>query len=476
MDVTDETDNPPGDRTTGDEPTVERAQAATSLGHECRLQGMLAMPLVATSLAELGMWYTDAMVVGRLGNVELAAVSLSGLLVWEIILAGVAVISMVGVIVGKAFGQGDRVASRRALQQGLWVAVTLTPPAMLVTWFLVDALAYTNQDPEVLVLGEEYLHAMVWAIPPMLCYAALQHFLTGLSRPFVITGTVWLALPINLALNYVLVFGAFGVPALGVAGAGYASSIVGWLMFLSLGAYLSMAKAIRPYRIFHELFVFHGETWRQIWRLGLPTAGTWMIYGSVFQLITIFMGAFGAVALAANHIAVSALAFQSVLAEALGEAASVRVAQETGAGRDAAATRAGWLAIGVGAALGLPLAICLWFNPGILAAVFLDVDDPANTATLAAAAGLAKIGAIMVVFEGVEMITGRCLRGLYDTYVPMWLAAFGIWGLSLPAALIFAFALDMGPSGLWYGMTVGAVATCVLLLRRWRQLRTGARA
>jgi MATE family multidrug resistance protein len=108
--------------------------------------------------------------------------------------------------------------------------------------------------------------------------------------------------------------------------------------------------------------------------------------------------------------------------------------------------------------------------------VFLDVDDPANTATLAAAAGLAKIGAIMVVFEGVEMITGRCLRGLYDTYVPMWLAAFGIWGLSLPAALIFAFALDMGPSGLWYGMTVGAVATCVLLLRRWRQLRTGARA
>ena len=286
MDVTDETDNTPGDRTMGDEPTIERAQAATSLGHECRLQGMLAMPLVATSLAELGMWYTDAMVVGRLGNVELAAVSLSGLLVWEIILAGVAVISMVGVIVGKAFGQGDRVASRRALQQGLWVAVTLTPPAMLVTWFLVDALAYTNQDPEVLVLGEEYLHAMVWAIPPMLCYAALQHFLTGLSRPFVITGTVWLALPINLALNYVLVFGAFGVPALGVAGAGYASSIVGWLMFLSLGAYMSVAKAIRPYRIFHELFVFHGETWRQIWRLGLPTAGTWMIYGSVFQLIT----------------------------------------------------------------------------------------------------------------------------------------------------------------------------------------------
>jgi MATE family multidrug resistance protein len=188
-----------------DRPTVERAQVATSLGHECRLQGLLAMPLVATSLAELGMWYTD---------VELAAVSLSGLLVWETILAGVAVISMVGVIVGRAFGQGDRVASRRALQQGLWVAVTLTPPAMLVAWFLMDALAFTNQDPEVLVLGETYLHAMVWAIPPMLCYAALQHFLTGLSRPFVITGTVWLVLPINLALNYVLVFGAFGVPAM----------------------------------------------------------------------------------------------------------------------------------------------------------------------------------------------------------------------------------------------------------------------
>lgn len=196
-----------------------------------------------------------------------------------------------------------------------------------------------------------------------------------------------------------------------------------------------------------------------------------MIYGSVFQMISIFMGMFGAVALAANHIAVSALAFQSVLAEAVGEAASIRIAQEAGAGRDAAATRAGWLAIGVGASLGLPLAICLWFNPDILAAVFLDVDDPANSTTLAAAAGLAQIGAIMVVFEGVEMITGRCLRGLYDTYVPMWIAALGIWGLSLPAALVFAFVLDFGPSGLWYGMTVGAVATSALLLRRWRRLR-----
>lgn len=264
MDMTGGTDKP-----TGGEPTVERAQVAASLGHKCRLQGSLAMPLVATSLAELGIWYTDAMVVGRLGNVELAAVSLSGLLVWEIILAGVAVISMVGVIVGKAFGRGDAVASRRALQQGLWVAVALTPPAMLVTWFLLDVLAFTNQDPEVLVLGEEYLHAMVWAIPPMLCYAALQHFLTGLSRPFVITGTVWLALPINLALNYGLVFGELGFPALGVAGAGYASSIVGWLMFLSLGAYISLSRVIRPYRIFHELFVFYGETWRQIWRLGV---------------------------------------------------------------------------------------------------------------------------------------------------------------------------------------------------------------
>ena len=343
---------------------VERAQVATSLGHECRLQGLLAMPLVAASLAELGMWYTDSIVVGRLGSVELAAVSLSGMLIWEIVLAGVAVISMVAVIVGKAYGQGDAVASRRALQQGMWVATALAPVGMVVAWFLMDALALTNQDPAVIALGEEYLRAMMWAIPALLWYAVLQHFLTGLSRPLVVTSTVWLALPVNLALNYGLVFGEFGLPALGVAGAGYASSIVGWLMFLSLAAYLAVARAIRPYRIFKGLFEFHGATWRQIWRLGLPTAGTWMIYGSVFQMITIFVGMFGAMALAANHIAVSVLAFQSVLAEALGEAASVRIAQETGAGRPAAATRAGWLAIVFGGGLGLPIAACPVVQPG----------------------------------------------------------------------------------------------------------------
>ena len=450
---------------------VERAQVATSLGHECRLQGLLAMPLVAASLAELGMWYTDSIVVGRLGSVELAAVSLSGMLIWEIVLAGVAVISMVAVIVGKAYGQGDAVASRRALQQGMWVATALAPVGMVVAWFLMDALALTNQDPAVIALGEEYLRAMMWAIPALLWYAVLQHFLTGLSRPLVVTSTVWLALPVNLALNYGLVFGEFGLPALGVAGAGYASSIVGWLMFLSLAAYLAVARAIRPYRIFKGLFEFHGATWRQIWRLGLPTAGTWMIYGSVFQMITIFVGMFGAMALAANHIAVSVLAFQSVLAEALGEAASVRIAQETGAGRPAAATRAGWLAIVFGGGLGLPIAACLWFNPDILAAVFLDVDDPANAEALVLAGALAQIGAIMVVFEALEIIAGRCLRGIHDTYVPMWIAAFGSWGLSLPVALVLAFVLDFGPKGLWYGMTLGAVATTVLLIRRWRRLR-----
>ena len=453
---------------------TERAEVATSLGHECRLQGLLAMPLVAASLAELGIWYTDSIIVGRLGSVELAAVSLSGMLIWEIVLAGVAVVSMVAVIVGKAYGQGDAVTSRRALQQGLWVATALAPPGMLVAWFLMDALALTNQDPMVITLGEEYLHAMMWAIPALLWYAVLQHFLTGLSRPLVVTGTVWLVLPVNLALNYGLVFGEFGLPALGIAGAGYASSIVGWLMFLTLGAYMCVARAIRPYRIFHGLFTFHRDTWRQIWRLGLPTAGTWMIYGSVFQMITIFMGMFGAVALAANHIAVSVLAFQSVLAEGLGEAASVRVAQETGAGRPAAATRAGWLAIVFGGGLGLIIAACLWFNPDILAAVFLDVDDPANAEALALAGGLAQIGAVMVVFEALEIISGRCLRGIHDTYVPMWIAAFGAWGLSLPVALVLAFVLDFGPGGLWYGMTLGAVATTVLLIGRWRRMRRSA--
>ena len=450
--------------------TASRAETATSLRHEFRLQRRIAVPLIAGYLAEIGMWFTDAVIVGHLGGTELGAVGLSGLVFWEVILSVVAILSVIGVFVGNAYGRGDSTAVRRNVQQGLWFACALSLPAMLLSWHLVTLLSFTGQEAVVLSLGTEYLHAIVWCVPPLLLFEVLRYFVIGLSRPRVVPVIVVLALPVNLALNYVLVFGALGVPAMGVAGAGLATSIVSWLMLLGLVTYIVRSPIFRAYMIFHGLGALDLAEWRRIGRVGLPVAGIRAIGGSVFLVITVLMGLFGATALAANHVVITVIAFSTVITVGLGDTAAVRVAQEMGAGRPQAANRAGNLTLAIGLAAAIGFAAVLWFASGAIAAVFLDTDNPVNGPVIGMIEPIARIASIYVVFEAVKLIVDRSLRGREDTFVPMWIGAGGAWGVAIPSAAALAFAFDQGPGGLWWGLALGYATSAVLLSCRWRRL------
>ena len=225
-----------------------QAEIAHGVSDELRLQAHLALPMIATYLAELCMWYVDHAIVGRLGGVELAAVGLSGLFFWQLIVIGMAILAIVGVIVGNAHGAGDVSLVGRGVRQGLWIAVALSVPIMVLCWFLMDLLALTGQDPRIIAIGEEYVRASVWVIPPSLGFVALRSFVVGVSRPLVITVLVSLTLPLNFLLSYGLVFGELGMPQLGVAGAGYATSVVGWLMFIALIVYIGRHATLRQYQ------------------------------------------------------------------------------------------------------------------------------------------------------------------------------------------------------------------------------------
>jgi MATE family multidrug resistance protein len=450
--------------------TASRAETATSLGHEFRLQRRIAVPLIAAYLAELGMWYTDAIIVGRLGGTELGAVGLAGLVFWEVLFVAIAVLSVIGVFVGDAYGRGDSGAVRRHVQQGLWFALALSLPAMLLSWHLMTLLSFTGQEPVVLALGTDYLHAIVWCVPPVLLFTVLRYFVTGLSRPRVVTIIVVLSLPINLTLNYVLVFGALGMPAMGVAGAGLATSIVNWLMLVGLVAYIVRIPVFLAYKPVNGLVALDLAEWRRIGRVGLPVAGTRAIGGSVFLVITVFMGLFGAAALAANHVIIIAVTFSTVITVGLGDAAAVRVAQEMGAGRPRAARRAGNLTVAIGLATAIVFAAVLWFASGAIAAVFLDTDNPVNGPVIGFIEPIARIASIYVMFEAVKLIVDRALRGRQDTFVPMWIGAVGAWGVAIPLAAALAFAFDHGPGGLWWGLALGYATSSALLWRRWRRL------
>ena len=450
-------------------PTTElRAQTANSAKEEIRLQGKLAMPIVATYLAELMMWYVDHAIVGRLGATELGAVGLSGLLFWELIIIGVAILSVVGVIVGNAHGAGDVEMVGRGVRQGLWISVFLSAPLMLISRFLMDMLVWTGQDPAIITLGQDYIRAAVWVIPPSLAFVALRSFVVGVSRPLVVTALALMTLPVNLALSYVLVFGWGAIPALGVAGAGWATSIVGWLSFIALLVYVQRHHVLRRYQVLRDLLSFDPQLWRRIWRLGLPVSGIALVEGSTFQVMTVLVGVFGALTLAAHQIVINAISLGFMIAMGIADAAAVRVSQEMGAGRAAAARRAGWIANTAGMIIGVVSAIFLCATPEWVAGVFLNIDDPRNKDVLEITRTLALIGAVMAVVDMSLIVASRCLRGLEDTVMPMMISGVGSWLVAFPLGAILAFGFDLGPAGLWWGLTGGVAATSGLMLWRWR--------
>lgn len=444
-----------------------RAELAGSLRDELRLHRRIAVPIVATFLVELGMWYTDAIIVGRLGTTPLAAVGLLGGLFWEFLFVGFAVLSITGVFIGTGYGAGDSSMIQKAFRHGLWLATLYGLPLMVLNWYMADLLALTDQDAGVLAEGEAYIHAVLWAVLPTLWFGVMRNLVTALSRPAIITVISVVMLPLNAALTWWFVFGGLGLPAMGVAGAGWATTITTWLSLAALTWWVAYVPAYRIYRPFANLLRMDAALWRRIFRLGLPVAGVRLIEGSSYQVVKILMGAFGASALAAHHVVASIAGLSTTLVIAIAHTSIVRVSQEIGGGQPASARRAGWVAMAVALCLALPVALFLWFAPDGAAFIFLNIDDPQNDSALRLIAILGLVAAPLILLEAVHIVAARSLRGRQDTWIPMWISATGAWVIAIPIAVLLAFVLDRGPAGLWWGMVAGLIVSAVLLTHRW---------
>ncbi len=447
----------------------ERAEVAESLSDELRLHRRVAVPIVATFLVELGMWYTDAIIVGRLGAAPFAAVGLLGGLFWETLFVCFALLSIAGVLIGNAYGAGDTAGVRRAFRHGVMLGALLCPPVMLLAAVTPDLLAPTGQEPEVLRHGESYVMAVLWSAPAVLWFTALRGLATALSRPGLVTLVSAVSLPFNAALTWWFVFGGWGIDAMGVAGAAWATVVTTWLGLGALAAAVACWRPVARFRPFDDFFAMDAGVWRRIARLGLPVAGVRVVEGASYQALKIAMGAFGAAALAAHHVVASIAGLSTTLVIAIAHAGIVRVSQEMGARRPAAMLRAGWVAIAAATATAAVVAVLMLAAPLDAASIFLAIDDPANADARSLIAPLATVAAPLIVFEAVHIAATRALRGRHDTWVPMWISSAGAWLVAVPLGLALAFSWGVGPVGLWWGLGAGYMVTGVLMARRWRR-------
>ena len=443
---------------------------------EVRATLALAWPLILTNIAQSLIHATDVLLLGWAGPRVLAAATLGVNLYLAFLVFGLGLMLAASPMLASELGARRHSVRdlRRTVRQAMWAAVAVALPAWALLWNSAALLVLLGQDPQLAADAQSFVRPLMWGLLPYLFYLVLRAFISALEQPFwsLIVGLG--AVLFNALVNYALIFGAFGFPALGLVGAGIGSACANLLMFAGMAAVVTLHPRFRRYRLFGRFWRPDWDRFRQIWRLGLPIAVTLGLEITIFNAAVFLMGLIGTASIAAHAIAIQIAAFTFMVPMGLGQAVTVRVGLAYGR-RDAAGVAvAGWTAfvLGVGFMAATALAILLFREP--LVGLFLDSADPANAPAIALALSFLVVAAVFQVFDGAQVVAAGMLRGLHDTRVPMVYAAFGYWIVGLATGVGLAFGLGWEGVGIWMGLAAGLGIVALLLLSRWlRRERLG---
>lgn len=312
-----------------------------------------------------------------------------------------------------------------------------------------------------------FLDILLWVMLPNLWAGVMRTVAAALGRPgwamLVTAGAVGLG-----ALgNWLLVFGHWGFPALGLEGSALASVVTATAMMLAFAAILSFDPKLRRYRLFGKWWLPHWRRMGEIAKLGAPIALIFTLEGGLFGGAAFLMGLIGVTEVAAHAIAlnIAALAFQVPFG--ISQAATIRVGMAYGARNRLWTARAGWASIVSGTGFMALTATLIWVAPKLIIGIYVDVDDPARAPEVALALQFLVVCAAFQLFDGAQSVAAGSLRGLQDTRVPMYVAAFGYWVAGFGTAILFGFHWHWGGVGIWVGLAVGLLVVSSLLVTRW---------
>lgn len=431
---------------------------------------LLGLPLVGTHVARMLIGVTDTVMVGRYGVDPLAALVLATSYFFILTMLGSGFgLGVMGVI-ASARARGDEAEVRRSTRMALWLSVIHAAVIAPLLWWSGPILVALGQQPQIAALGQEWLRVMIPAMPAVLAGMVLNSYLAALGRPNMVLAVTLAGLPVNAALNWVLIFGNLGAPELGVTGAALASMTTNWMQLASLAALAALLPEGRPYRLFQRLWRPDWAAARTVFALGLPIGLTLVAETGMFTGANVMMGWFGAAPLAAHGIALQIAALTFMVHLGISNAATIRVGTAHGAGNAVDLRLAAMAAIILSAAFALVPMSAFLTVPELLTGLYLNAADPQAPAIVALAASLMVYAGLFQMVDAMQAIALGLLRGVQDTRVPMWLAILSYWLVGLPAGYLLAFPLGMGPAGLWLGLLVGLSAAAGLLMARfWRR-------
>lgn len=427
----------------------------------------LAGPVVVAELGGMSMGLVDTMMVGRVSAEAIGAVSVGANLFHFVSVAGIGVLLGLDYLVAHAFGGGRLKEAHRSLVQSLWLCVALGALLTFVLWLAHEYLHELGIEPAVLPDARSYLSVVTLSVLPFLWFVALRRYLQAIGLVRAATFALLSANLINVAANWVLIFGHLGAPKLGATGAAWAT-VLSRLYMLAVLVGFTIWHARR-----YDRALFRTPPWpdlavlRRIVALGAPASVQVMLEGGVFTAATLLAAGLDPLSLAAHQIALGAAAFSFMVPLGVASAGAVRVGQELGANRVAAAERSGWAALAVGGAFMSCAALVFMLAPRLVMRAFTN-----DEAVIATGVSLLLIAAVFQLFDGLQVVGAGVLRGSGDTRTAMVAALIGYWVLGLPVGYALCFRFGLGVRGLWIGLSIGLIVVALALVARWgRRMR-----
>ncbi|QIL03043.1 MATE family efflux transporter [Sphingomonas sinipercae] len=436
----------------------------------------LAAPLVLAQLTQIAIYSTDVVMLGWLGPEALAASALGVNLFFMFNFTALGLVTAAAPLIAAALGAKKHAVRdvRRSVRSAIHAALLFCAFAWLVMWNAHAILLALGQDPTLSAEAAKFLRILQWTLLPNLLIIVLRTFLTAIGRPAPTLVVTILGLFVNAALNWMLVFGHWGAPALGLVGSACASLISTSLMALVLALYVALHRRSRRYYLFGRLHRFDSARLRAIFRIGTPIALTLAFEVSVFGFAVYLMGWIDTSSVAAHAIALQIASITFMVPLGLSQATVIRVGLAYGARDRQWVARAGWTSLAMAMLFMGAAALVIWTFPAELAGLFLDESDPGSAEVLRLCVSFLGIAALFQLFDGAQVIGASMLRGLQDTRVPMLYAAFGYWVAGLGSGYLLAFHAGWRGIGIWTGLALGLAVVSVLMVWRWsRRERLG---
>lgn len=427
---------------------------------------LLGLPLIGSHLAQFAVHVVDTIMLGWYGVEPLAASVLATSFFFVVFIMGSGFAFAVMPMVAEAEASGKEVRVRRVTRMGLWLSVIYAAvilPLMICSGAVLQAL---GQDPALAELAQSYLRIAGFGLFPALVIMVLKSYLVALERTGFVLWVTVLAIPVNAALNWALIFGNLGMPEMGLRGAGFATVTVQIISVIALAIYAAQAAGLREHALFQRIWRLDGEAFGEVFRLGWPIGLTNLAESGMFSASALIIGLIGTNALAAHGIALQITSAAFMVHIGLSQAATVRVGRAVGRADLDGLALGGWAAVALSMGFVALTMIVFLGVPDPLMSGFLAPDEPARVEILHIGAQLLAVAALFQLVDAGQVMALGMLRGIQDTRVPMIMAAFSYWIMGIPASYLLGITFGFGGIGVWFGLVVGLIFASVFLW--WR--------